>query len=94
MMKSDLVQSDQRTRATFLAQETVEWLRGLGYNDSLLTTGTFYDGKFQDEGYDRMWTVEGNIPISDVKRITVTVGNQHNPSETATVVFLHARAGH
>jgi prepilin-type N-terminal cleavage/methylation domain-containing protein len=93
MMKTDVVQSDQRTNALFHAQEASERLRGLTYADSLLLPGTHSDPNFNVPNYTRAWTVEQNIPIAGVKRITVTVTRTGQPDEGATLVFLHAEAG-
>lgn len=93
MMKSDLVRSDRRTRATFLAEESVEWLRGLAYADSALIAGTHEDGAYDEPGYALTWTVENDVPSAGIKRITVSVDREQGPDDSATIVFLHAEAG-
>jgi Tfp pilus assembly protein PilV len=93
LLKSDVTRSNQRTRSVFLAEETVEWLHGLAYDDSLLIVGDHDDPAFDEPGYDRSWTVEDDAVIPQVKRVTVTVGRDGQPGETATMVFLHAEVG-
>jgi hypothetical protein len=92
MVKADLTRSDQKTRAVFLAQETAEWLHGLSYGDSLLETGTWVEGGFETN-YDRSWTVEADIPMPGVKRVTVNVTRSDDYTESAQAVFLHAEVG-
>lgn len=93
LLKVDLTRSDQRTRAVFLAEETAEWLHGLAYDDSLLTDGTHVDAAFNEPGYSRSWTVESDILLPRVKRVTIQVGRTGQPGESADLVFLHAEAG-
>ncbi len=94
MMKSDLGESHERTRATFLADRSVEWLHGLPYDDPQLTPGTHPDPDFAVPGFTRSWTVETGVPVANVKRVTVVV-TPENPEagQEAQQVFLHARAG-
>lgn len=92
VMKMDNVRSGQRTRATFLAQESAEWLHGLAYDDSLLDNGTWIDEDYNVTGYSRQWRVETNVPATGVKRVTVQI-NRDDGRAGATVVFLHAEAG-
>lgn len=100
LAKRDMLRSDQRTRAVFLAQETSEWLHGLPYNDPLLVAGNHTDPNFSAPGYSRSWVVNDGNPIANVKRVSVTVtrtisGNAAMRSrQNAVVVFLHAEAGH
>lgn len=100
LAKRDMLRSDQRTRAVFLAQETAEWLHGLQYVDALLTAGTHVQADFGVPGYSRSWLVVDNSPIQNVKTVTVTVYRSGTYStairqrQDAAVVFLHAQAGH
>jgi prepilin-type N-terminal cleavage/methylation domain-containing protein len=93
LAKTDLRQSSQRTQAVFLAQESAEWLRGLAYDDSLLTAGDYPEAPFGVDNYVRSWTVENNVPVTGVKRVTVQVRRTAGGSETAQIVLLHAEAG-
>ncbi len=92
-MKGDLVRSDQRTRALYLTQETVEWLHGLPYDDDELTEGLHQDAAFDVEGFERSWTIENDQPLPNVKRVTVNIDRDGSESESASIVFLHAEAG-
>lgn len=100
LAQRDMRRSDQRTRTVFLAQETAEWLHGLPYNDNLLTAGNHVQSNFGVPGYSRSWAVTDNTPITNVKQVTVTVyrGDSNTTAlrqrQNATVVFLHAQAGH
>jgi len=93
IMKQDLVESDQRTRAVFLAQQSVEWLHGLPYDDPLIAAGNHDDLDYEVEDYSRTWQVVDDDPVPNVKKITVTVARDGGPDESATMVFLHAEAG-
>lgn len=94
LMKADVVKSDQRTEAVFLAQEAAEWLHGLAYSDSLISAGSHIDSNFAVPGFDRSWVVEDNTPMSGVKRITVSIDRDGgNTGESAQMVFLHSEAG-
>lgn len=100
LAQRDMRRSDQRTRTVFLAQQTAEWLHGLAYNDNLLVAGNHVQTNFGVPGYQRVWSVVDNSPIANVKKVTVTVYRGDSSTEAlrqrqnATVVFLHAQAGH
>lgn len=94
LAKSDVTRSDQRTRSVFLAQESVEWLHGLAYADPLLSAGTHTDANFNEPGYTRGWSVVADSPITDVKRVTVTITRTGATGQSSTIVFLHSQAGH
>lgn len=100
LAQRDMRRSDQRTRTVFLAQETAEWLHGLPYDDNLLVAGNHVQADFGEAGYSRSWVVNDNSPIANVKQVTVTVyrGDSNTTAmrqrQNATVVFLHAQAGH
>lgn len=94
LAKQDVLRSDQRTRAVFLAQESAEWLHGLAYSDPLLDPGTHNDANFDKPGYTRSWSVTASTPMADVKRVTVTITRTDGSGQNSSVVFLHSEAGH
>lgn len=93
LLKIDDLRSGQRTRASFLAEESAEWLHGLAYDDSLLQAGTWIDEQFGVPGYQRRWTVETDVPQSGIKRVTIQIERADRATAGARVVFLHAEAG-
>ena len=93
LAKTDLRKSSQRTKSVFLAQESAEWLHGLTYDDSELDAGNHPEAAFGVAGYVRSWTVEQNVPLTGVKKVTVQIRRTTGGNETAQVVFLHAEAG-
>ena len=93
LLKSDVTRSDQRTRAVYLAQETVEWLHGLPYDDPLLAEGTHADETYTEPGYTRSWRVESDVVMAGVKQVRVSVNRDGQPGESASILFFHAEVG-
>lgn len=62
------------TVATSYAQETVERLRDLRFDDAALAAGdhTHPDSPL-DGAYRTRWSVQDGVPVPDMKRIVVTV---------------------
>lgn len=62
------------TLATNLAQEKVEELMGLTFNNAELSAGDHNDSQNPLQlHFTRTWSVTDNVPVSDMKRLTVTV---------------------
>ncbi|UCF05582.1 MAG: type II secretion system protein [bacterium] len=62
------------TVATNLAQEKIEELMALPYNNADLSAGNHNDPLNPLEiHYTRTWNVTNNVPVTGMKRITVTV---------------------
>lgn len=98
LAKTDLRRSGQRTEAVFVAQETAEWLRGMAYDDDLLSAGDHTvaedsTGGVAVAGYSQSWAVEDNAPLTGVKRVTVLAQRTTGGDESAQIVFLHAEVG-
>lgn len=60
------------TEGTSLAQDRLELLMSLPYGDSLLSPGSHTDSS-PPPGYAIGWTIAENSPVSNTKRLTVTV---------------------
>jgi len=62
------------TLATNLAQEKVEELMGLPFSNAELSAGDHNDPQNPLQlHFTRTWSVTDNVPVSDMKRLTVTV---------------------
>jgi len=62
------------TMATNLAQQKIEELMGVQFNDADLTAGAHTDQDNPIERiYTRTWNVTDNTPVVDMKTVTVTV---------------------
>ena len=62
------------TKATNLAQEKVEELMGLPYNDANLNAGNHSDNQNPIENhFRRSWSVSDNDPVQGMKRVNVVV---------------------
>ena len=75
------------TVATNLAQETVEQLRNLPFNDASLAAGqhTHPDNPV-DGAYRCRWVVQDGIPVPDMKRIVVTVSFPTSTADSVAVI--------
>ena len=66
--------SEQLTVATSLAQEGLEQLRDLRFNDALLAAGAHSDAANPlDQTFSRRWTVQDDTPVAGMKQVTMTV---------------------
>ena len=79
------------TTATNLAQQKLEELMGIPYNDAQLGAGTYNDNDNPIERiYTRTWTVTTDDPIQDMKTVTVNVtylsGNKDNTVTLSTYI--------
>lgn len=73
--------------ATSMAQEEVERLRNLPFNDADLAGGTHADPNNPVDGaYGRQWVVQDNTPVQDMKRVTVTVTFPTDSADSQAVV--------
>lgn len=62
------------TIATNLAQEKIEELMGAPFSDAQLNAGAHSDPRNPLERiFTRTWSVTDNVPLTDMKRIAVTV---------------------
>ena len=80
--------------ATNLAQEKIEALMGTSLSSADLSAGTHNDPQNPlERHFTRTWTVTDNSPITDMKRLSVTVnyaGRGNDRSVTLTT-FLTSR---
>lgn len=73
--------------ATFLAKEQVEELRSLRFNDADLAAGTHNDpGNPIQPGFRRSWTVQDNVPMDGMKRLTVQVSFATSSADSQAVL--------
>ncbi len=62
------------TVAVTLAQQRLEWLRNQAYLSAALAAGTTTESSLSGYGgYARTTLIQDNVPVSGVKRVTVTV---------------------
>lgn len=89
-MPQGLAMRDRARRmsvATNLAQQEVERLRGLPYDDPQLAGGAHTDPMGPAEGvYARRWTVADNSPVTDMKTVTVTVSFPTSSPDSVAVM--------
>jgi prepilin-type N-terminal cleavage/methylation domain-containing protein len=65
--------SGEETAAMVLSQQRMEWIRNQDYASSALAAGTTTETLTGDHsGYSRVTVIVNDVPIADVKRITVT----------------------
>ncbi|MBI4841651.1 MAG: prepilin-type N-terminal cleavage/methylation domain-containing protein [candidate division NC10 bacterium] len=72
---SNFSSSGSDTLALAFAQQRLDQLRALPYNDSSLSAGTYTDSGGNapgDSNYTRSYQVEVDTPVAGVKRLTVT----------------------
>lgn len=82
------------TMATNLAQEKIEELMSIPYDDGDLTAGDHVDPDNPlDRIFTRTWSVIDNAPVTDMKRIDVTVSYEtDNPDNSITLTtYLTSR---
>lgn len=73
------------TEATERAQDRMELLLSLPYDDSLLSEGPHEDTSFSPE-YTVTWEVTENKPMHGMKKITVTVSWDRRGATRSTVL--------
>ena len=79
------------TTATNLAQQKIEELMGVPYDDAQLSAGNYNDADNPIERiYTRTWTVTDNDPIQDMKTVSVNVtylsGSKDNTVTLSTYI--------
>lgn len=79
------------TTATNLAQQKIEELMGVPYNDAQLSAGNYNDQDNPIERiYTRTWTVTDDDPVQDMKTVTVNVtylsGSKDNTVTLSTYI--------
>lgn len=82
------------TTATNFAQQKIEQLMGLPFKHADLAAGAHNDPDNPLEiHYTRTWTVRDDVPVADMKEITVTVTyDSGNPDNAATLTtYLTSR---
>lgn len=82
------------TMATNLAQEKIEELMSVPYDDVDLTAGNHVDPDNPlDRIFTRTWSVVEDVPVAEMKRIDVTVSYQtDNPDNSVTLTtYLTSR---
>ena len=82
------------TMATNLAQEKIEELMSVPYDDGDLTAGNHVDPDNPlDRIFTRTWSVVEDVPVAEMKRIDVTVSYQtDNPDNSVTLTtYLTSR---
>jgi type IV pilus assembly protein PilV len=87
--------SGAQTQAVELAQQGLEDLLTLSYDDPALTSGAHDDADNPIAGaYDRSWTVEDDDPMSGCKTVTMTVAWPHNdPQHDVVLVAITTETG-
>ncbi len=73
---TNFTSSGNDTLALAFAQQRLDQLRALPYNDSNLSAGTHADtgaNAPSNSNYTRSYQVEADTPVAGVKRLTVTV---------------------
>jgi len=81
--------------ATNLAQEQIEALMGTPFNAAELAAGDHTDPRNPlERHFTRTWTVTDNVPLTDMKRLAVTVtyaGGGNDRSVTLTTLITSRR---
>lgn len=73
--------------ATSMAQEEIERLRNLPFNHADLAAGNHNDPDNPVENaYRRVWIVQDNTPVDDMKRVAVTVTFPTDSTDSQAVV--------
>jgi prepilin-type N-terminal cleavage/methylation domain-containing protein len=82
-----LNQSKRATEATLAGEEKLEQLRALALSHADLTAGTHADTTMiSGAPYRRIWTVEDNKPLANVKRIRMRVMPAVQDTTNAVVI--------
>lgn len=82
------------TVATSLAQESVEQLRNLPFDAGQLSAGAHSDPDNPINGaYVRRWTVENNMPVQNMKRVTVRVSFPTSSADSVAVMTTQITRG-
>lgn len=82
------------TVATNLAQERIERLMGTPLNDAQLSAGNHTDPLNPIERiFTRTWSVIDNVPLTDMKQVTVTVSytSGNNDNSVTLTTYLTSR---
>jgi len=75
------------TMATNLAQQKIEQLMGAPFNDADLASGAHNDPDNPLEvHFTRSWAVTDNVPLADMKEITVTVTYESGHKDNAVTL--------
>jgi len=89
----NLNQSKMRTIATDLAQEKLEELIKLRLSDPALNAGDYTDpGNPVRTTFNRYWTITGDFPVADMKKIEVrvTYPRGDNLRDVAVVTYMRS----
>jgi type IV pilus assembly protein PilV len=80
--------ANRLTTASTLAQDKIEELRGLSFDDAQLSAGDHPDdlSATQWNYYTRVWNIQNNSPVPDMKTVTVTVSCPGHQVQLETVV--------
>jgi Tfp pilus assembly protein PilV len=82
------------TMATNLAQEKIEELMSVPFTDADLTAGDHVDPDNPlDRIFTRTWSVTDDVPLTEMKRVDVTVSyDTNNPDNSVTLTtYLTSR---
>jgi prepilin-type N-terminal cleavage/methylation domain-containing protein len=63
--------ANRMSSAATLAQDKMEELKGMSYDDAQLSEGNYADVPIT--GYNRTWTIAIDTPVNDTKTVTVSV---------------------
>jgi type II secretory pathway pseudopilin PulG len=75
------------TIATNLAQEKIEELIGLPFNSADLNSGNHADPRNPLERiFTRTWNVADNVPLVDMKQVTVTVSFESGSNDNSVTL--------
>ena len=79
--------SRNMTIATNLAQEKIEELIGTPFNSADLSSGDHTDPQNPLEHiFTRTWSVMDNVPLTDMKQVTVTVSFESGSSDNSVTL--------
>ncbi len=78
------------TVATNLAQEKIEELMGTPLNDAQFSAGNHTDSLNPLERiFTRTWSVTDNVPLTDMKQVTVTVSYTSGSSDNSVTLTTY-----
>ncbi len=78
------------TLATNLAQEKIEELIGLPFSSADLSAGDHNDPQNPVQlHFTRTWSVTDNVPVSDMKQLTVTVSYESGSEDNSVTLTTY-----
>jgi prepilin-type N-terminal cleavage/methylation domain-containing protein len=78
------------TIATNMAQEKIEELMSVPYNDGELSSGAHTDAQNPlERHFTRTWNVTDNVPLTDMKQVTVTVSFTSGSADSSVTLMTY-----